>query len=115
MNKFWAALHGAFWCVFFTFPSAVLLVSIWRFPIPFVGYRSGFYHAGHALFAAGFYVIIGGFVVLGVLGAFAGMVAHTLRPDDEREQKRLARIVTAVIALAAATLLAALDKLIGPW
>ena len=50
-----------------------------------------------------------------VLGAFAGLVARTLRPDDEREQKRLARIVTAVIALAAATLLAALDKIIGPW
>lgn len=115
MNKFWAALHGAFWCVLFSFPSAVLLVSVWRFPIPFAGYRSGLGHAGHALFAAGFYVLIGGFVVLGFLGAFAGLTARTLRPDDEREQKRLARIITAVIAFAAVTLLAALDKLIGPW
>lgn len=115
MNKFWAALHGAFWCVLFAFPGAVLLVSVWRFPIPFAGYRSGPGHAGHALFAAGFYIIIGGFVVLGALGAIAGLITRTLRPDDEREQKRLARIVTAVIALAAATLLAALDMIIGPW
>ncbi len=115
MNKFWAALHGAFWCVLFAFPGAVLLVSVWRFPIPFAGYRSGPGYVVEALFAAGFYIIIGGFVVLGVLGAFAGLVARTLRPEDEREQKRLARIVTAVIALAATTLLAALDKLIGPW
>ena len=115
MNKFWAALHGAFWCVLFAFPSAVLLVSVWRFPIPFAGYRSGLGYAGHALMAAGFYVLIGGFVVLGVLGAIAGLITRTLRPDDEQEQKRLARIVTAVIALAAATLLAALDKMIGPW
>lgn len=115
MNKLGAALRGAFWCILFAFPSAVLLVSVWRFPIPFVGYRSGPGHAGHALMAAGFYIIIGGFVVLGVLGAFAGLVARMLRPDDEREQKRLARIVTAVIALAAAILLAGLDKIIGPW
>jgi Na+/phosphate symporter len=115
MNKFWAALHGAFWCVLFAFPGAVLLVSVWRFPIPFAGYRSGPGYVVEALFAAGFYIIIGGFVVLGVLGAFAGLVARTLRPEDEREQKRLSRIVTALIALAIATLLAALDKLIGPW
>lgn len=115
MNKIWAALHGAVLCVLFSFPSAMLLVSVWRFPVPFAGYRSGLAHAGDALFAVGFYGIIGGFVLLGVLGAIAGLIVRTLRPDDEREQKRLARIVTAVIALAAATLLAALDKLIGPW
>lgn len=115
MNKFWAALHGAFWCVLFAFPSALLLVSVWRFPIPFAGYRSGLSHAGHVLMAVAFYGIIGGFVVLGVLGAIAGLAARALRPDDEPEQKRLTRIITAAIALAAAILLAALDKIIGPW
>jgi hypothetical protein len=115
MTKLWAALHGAFWCVLFAFPSGALMVSVWRFPIPFGNYVSGLEHAGHALLAVGFYGIIGGFVVLGVLGAIAGMITHTLCPDAEREQKRLTRIVTAMIALAAATLLAALDKIIGPW
>lgn len=115
MNKFWAALHGAVWCVLFSFPSAMLLVSVWRFPIPFRGYVSGLKHSGQAFLAVGFYGIIGGFVLLGVLGAIAGMITHALRPDDEQEQKRLAHIITAAIALAATTLLAALDKIIGPW
>lgn len=115
MNKFWAALHGAFWCVLFAFPSAVLLMSVWRFPIPFVGYRSGPAQAGQALYAMGFYGVLGGFAVLGVLGAVAGLIMRGMRPQDEQEQKRLTRIITAMIALAAATLLAALDKIIGPW
>ncbi len=69
MNKFWAALHGAVWCVLFSFPSAVLLVSVWRFPIPFGGYRSGLAYAGDALYAVKFYGIIGGSVLLAVQGA----------------------------------------------
>lgn len=115
MSKLAAAFHGALWCVLFSFPSAALLVSVWRFPIPFAGYRSGIFHVSHALLAVGFYGIIGGFIVLGLLGAFAGLVCRQRHPADVREQKRLARISTALIALAAAALLAGLDKLIGPW
>ncbi len=100
MKKLWAALHGVFWCVLFSFPSGALLMSVWRFPIPFAGYRSGIRHVGDAFFAVGFYGILGGFVLLGVLGAVAGLITHGLHPEDEREQKRLTRIITALLALA---------------
>ena len=76
MTRFLAALRGALWCIALSFPSAILLMIIWRFPIPFVGYRSGPGFLKESVWAVGFYGILGGFVLWGICLGIAKLVSN---------------------------------------
>jgi hypothetical protein len=67
-----------------------LLALVYKFPIPFSGMESGPSAAVRSLFAVAFYGVFGGFVVLGVLGAAAGVVASIAAGADRHRAWKLA-------------------------
>jgi len=74
-----ALLRGAIWSVVSAFPIAGLMGLLFRFPVPFVGYVSGFEAIIPAMLAVIFYgVFMGGLVLIGVLGAIGGAVTANL-------------------------------------
>jgi hypothetical protein len=73
-----------------SFLVAPLLALVYRFPIPFSGMESGPSAAVRSLFAVAFYGVLGGFVVLGVFGAAAGVVASRVAGADPRRAWKLA-------------------------
>lgn len=97
------------------FPAAFIVALVWRLPIPFGGYASGMEGAGKSWFAVLFYGIVGGFPVLGVLGAICGAVAHQQCMPDRQAVVRLTMLLGALVAAMAVGLLTVLDMLIGPW
>jgi hypothetical protein len=110
-----AARLGALWSFAFAFPAAALVAALYRFPVPFAGYVSGFGAILEVLFAVIFYFLVGGFIVLGGLGAAAGMLAYRLHRPDGQSVRRWILGFAAAVAVLCAVVLAILDKLIGPW
>ena len=106
-----SALIGAVAAVTLSVPAAALVALLYRFPVPFGGYASGFGGIPIAAMAALFYgVTFGGFVIVGVAGALLAALAAV--------RGRSARFIvtqSAVIAVAAALTLAVLELFIGPW
>ena len=94
--------------------AAALIAAVYRFPIPFAGYEGGLHGAGRAALASLFYLFLGGAVVVGVLGAAAGVIAGDLLRGPRRNPLLWIAVVF-LPPLVAALLLAVLDKLIGPW
>lgn len=107
-------LLGATWSVLSSFPIAALMVSFFRFPIPMVGYVSGWKAIGPAMLAVVFYgIFFGGFLVLAGMGAMAGSVVSALNYGRRRRSwiQGASIIVTALLLF----VLAILDRIIGPW
>jgi hypothetical protein len=75
-----------------SFLVAPLLALVYKFPIPFSGMERGPSAAVHSLFAVAFYGVLGGFVVLGVLGAAAGAVASKVAGADRHRAWKLALV-----------------------
>jgi len=100
------------------FPVASLVALVYRFPIPFRGYASGFGAIVPANFAVLVYGLLGGFIVLPFSGAVAAALTHwATRLTETRGRAVLYWVVGfALIAdLIAAIALSLLDKIIGPW
>ena len=110
-----AGALGALLTIGFAFPAAVLLVPVYRFPVPFAGYESGMAAAPDALIAVAFYGALGGFVFLGLAGTAAGVVIERSARRSGRRLLPTLCAVAAAIACAATLGLAVLDKVIGPW
>ena len=110
-------LQGALFAVIFSFPAALLLTTVYRFPIPFVGYASGGGIEGitTVILAVFIYGNAGGFEVLAVGGAVAGAVAHRLGNNDRRRIRKLTIWLSIAVAFVACFVLSILDKIIGPW
>jgi len=106
---------GALSAILLAFPLAALCALLFRFPIPFGAYERGWSAVPHALAAVRFYGAIGGFVLLGFLGAVGGAVAHRLGRPDTRRVWRWTISLAAAVTICAVLLLATLDYLIGPW
>jgi hypothetical protein len=109
-----AALTGALAAIVLAFPLAALTALVFRFPIPFGSYESGPAAVPLALMAVVFYGTLGGFLLLGVLGAGAGIVVHRTATNGQPLVTRILRY-SLLLALAAVLTLAILDKLIGAW
>ncbi len=109
------ALLGALWANLFSFPLAVLMAAIYRFPVPFAGYQSGVSTIPMVLGAAVFYWFYGGFAVLVAFGSLAGALAHALHGSNPRRARTWMLCLSAGVALAGVAFMAVLDKLIGPW
>jgi hypothetical protein len=111
----WAIIGGALSTILLVFPLAAVCALLFRFPIPFGSYESGWSAVPHALAAVRFYGALGGFVLLAVLGGLGGVVAHRIGRPDPRRVWRWTVSLAAVVAFCAVILLATLDYIIGPW
>lgn len=119
-----AILRGIMWVFLGVVPAAVVVGTIYRFPVPFRGDVSGaeLFSEGPTgtmeliwmiLQAVLYYTVFGGFLVLAVLGAAAGLLGWRLgRPD---RVDRYTRRIALGLAFAVAVVLAVLDKIIGKW
>lgn len=119
-----AILRGIMWVFIWIFPSALAVGSIYRFPVPFRGYVSGaeLFQEGPRgtmeliwmlLQAVLYYTAWGGFLVLAVLGAVAGLAGWRLGKPDH--VNRYVRNLALGLTLATAGALSVLDKIIGRW
>jgi len=93
---------GVLFAIGGSFVVAPLLALVWQFPIPFSGMESGPRAAVHSLSAVVFYGRIGGFLVLGILGAAAGAVASKVAGTDRRRAWKLAVAFALGVDVAAA-------------
>src|SRR5690606_735251 len=94
-----AVSRGASWAVILAFPLAALCALIYRFPIPFAGYKDGLLAMPMALLAVLFYGVLGGFVVLVIAGGIGGLAAYFIGRPDERSMKWLSLGFAALVAL----------------
>lgn len=93
-------------------PVAAALTAIgYRFPVPLVGYTSGIGGAPTAAVGSLFYLVLGGAVVVGGLGALGGL----LSAGPTRRTYALAVLAGFVAALLGAVALALLEYVVGPW
>jgi len=110
-----AALQGAIWALVWCFPFAMTCGALYRFPVPFSGYQSGWQALLQAPLAALFYLVLGGFVGVAGLGALAGVAAHKKAFGQKIRTLPLLRSWSAAVAALFVVGLAVLDKIIGPW
>lgn len=111
----WAILSGGMLSVGTAFPITVLMVTFFRFPVPFVGYVSGLSSILPALFALLFYgIVFGGFVLLAVAGGISGAVARSVGTSAAK-QGLILRVLAVGASSVLLLLLATLDWIIGPW
>ncbi|KRQ20163.1 hypothetical protein BKG82_16720 [Mycobacteroides chelonae] len=106
------AVVGSVTAIGFCPIAAALTAVVYRFPAFMVGYVSGLSAVWPAMFSAIFYLVFGGFAVMGGLGAAAGIAVERLR----RERAIMYTIgASFVIALLGALSLALLEYVVGPW
>jgi hypothetical protein len=111
-----AGLTGVCAAIVLTFPIAALMALIYRFPVPFGGYMSGPSAILLSQGAVVFYgVAMGGFVVVGLLGFAAGVVADRVARANGKPVVKTTVLFALLVAFLAVFALAILDKLIGPW
>ena len=119
------ALKGIAASAVSSFFFALLLVYLFRFPIPFGGYIGPFsdissYNVnvievlGMVLMAWVFYGIFGGFIILPILGAITGIVVGRKYLTLENKNRMIILWVSAV-TFVPVFMLSILDYIIGPW
>jgi hypothetical protein len=91
------------------------LAALFRFPVSFAGYESGWSAVPHVLGAVLFYGVLGGFFLLALLGAIGGAVANLIGAPDHRRVCRWTVLLAIAVSGCAVLLLATLDFIIGPW
>ena len=111
----WSIIGGALSTFLLVFPFAGLCALVFRFPVPFAAYESGWSAVPHAFAAVRLYGALGGFTLLALLGALGGVIAHRMARPDTRRVWQWTISFAAAIAFCAVILLATLDYIIGPW
>lgn len=107
---------GARWSVVSAFPIAGLMALVFRFPVPFVGYVSGFKAILPAMLAIVLYgVFLGGLILVGAIGAIGGALTASNSNRSQQSQILAARLVAMAVTTLCLFVLAILDKIIGPW
>ena len=96
------------------FPVAALFALLYRFPVPLAGYLSGLDAVGPSVIGVVVYGALGGFPLLGALGAIGGAIAYNGARPRQASRRLLFGIAAGADVLGVGTL-AVLDKIIGPW
>ena len=96
-----------------SFLVAPALALIYKFPIPFSGMESGPSAAVRSLFAVAFFGLMGGFVILGLLGAAGGALASKVAGTDQARASKLAIKFGLVVDLLATGALYAADLILN--
>ena len=110
-----AILQGGLVSVLSAFPITAILVSVFRFPIPFGGYVTGPKFIFMAMIAVLMYgIALGGFLLLAAVGAIAGAVARAAGSTIKR-QRRILWVLSLTASFLLLLLLATLDWFIGNW
>jgi hypothetical protein len=115
---------GILWVFLGILPSALIVATLYRFPVPFRGYIRGWdlFQEGPntsieliwlLLQAIIYYILWGGFILLAILGTIAGLLGWRLGKPDRTN--RYVRNIALGLAFATAVVLSVLDKIIGPW
>lgn len=112
---FWGGLSGIVVGIGAAFPLAMMLALTFRFPVPFAGYQSGVNAVLPAIFAVVMYGLLGGFVVIGGLGATVGIAASKIFPFDPKKRRTTILLFASGTTLVCLMILATLDWIIGPW
>ena len=110
-----AAWAGALWAIVLAFPWAAAVALVYGFPVPFAGKLRGLDAVVPSLRAVLYYGALGGFAVLGLLGAAAGAAAQRVGGSDRPRVYRLCLLLSALVSGACIAFLAVLDRIIGPW
>jgi hypothetical protein len=105
-----SVISGAVAAVIMWFPVAIIVAVVYRFPIPFAGYSSGFSELHYVPLAVIFYGLLGGFLIVPAAGALGGWWSAKRGMEVEGSSRRLVYAISACIALAAAVFLA-----VVPW
>lgn len=110
-----AVLIGVCCSILGAFPLAALTALVYSFPVPFRGKVSGPEGVISSQGAVFLYGITGGFVVLGLVGVAAGVIASWAGRDDPRRVAWLSVLLSLLFSAACVILLATLELIIGPW
>jgi hypothetical protein len=110
-----AAVLGAVFAVAGAFPLAATTALFYAFPVPLTGKLSGPSAVLPSQIAVVMYGIMGGFPVLAVAGAVAGLIAFKLGSPNRSRVGVLCAVLALVCSAAGVVLLATLDLIIGPW
>jgi hypothetical protein len=106
---------GVVCCLLGAFPAAGLVALFYRFPVPFGGYMSGPLGAIPAMFGAAFYLLLGGFIILGPLGALAGLLGWLIGRPDSRRVLGWVLGLSLLFDLLGAVLISVWEYIYGPW
>ena len=107
--------NGVFVAMASTVPLAALIALFFRFPVPFVGHMSGVAAVLPALMAVAVYGgLMGGFILVGIAGAIAGMLASFI-VDDALRRIWLMRCLSVLSSLIILLAFATLDRVIVTW
>lgn len=108
-------LSGVLGAVGGIFPLAALVALLYRFPFPFAGYRGGWAAAMDAPKAAHFYLLLGGYLVVALVGTAAGVAAWRCSKGTNKAGWRLAVPLALAGDFVLVSLLSVWDKVYGPW
>lgn len=98
------------------FPVAYVLALSWKFPIPLMGYASGYQQAVYTPVAVVFYgVVCGGFFLVGWLGMLSGKYAFIICDGKKTKGRRFSIALSICATLACGVALNLLEFIIGPW
>ena len=107
---------GMLFSIVGSYPMGALCALLFRFPIPFGGYASGVDAVIPTLLAVTVYgVLFGGFMVQGLLGGVAGVLARQQGGPARRGSWRRCAFYVLAASAPGVLILAVLDNIIGPW
>ncbi len=131
LNIICDAIKGAFIALVASLPTGIVYALSFRFPIPLGGYIGPFagehglenidliYTLKSVFIAWIFYGIFGGFIVLIVAGAIAGVIISSkykgVEETDKTKKNKLILGYGIIIAIIGDGMLSVLDYIIGPW
>ncbi|MFD6156934.1 hypothetical protein ACFWF7_04290 [Nocardia sp. NPDC060256] len=115
MGELKAACLGAVAAVVLAPLAAAVVAIVYRFPVPLGEYARGFGGAGDAALGSLFYLLFGGVLVVGILGAAGGFVAARSAGRHGGRAQRRTLGAAAIVALLSAIALSVLEFFVGPW
>lgn len=110
-----SVLRCSAWTYLVAYPVAALLGLVFRFPVPFAGYLSGFQAVLPSFVAVLFYSLFGLLPALITCGAIAGSIIPLNRVGLRVWPSKFELLLSSVASIIPLGILSILDQIIGPW